>query len=352
MEHSTTQSYEYEDYTYVYLNTTDYSNSTDYSSDGCNNNEVNEFDSGVTPIFFTVVIVFSFVGNLLVLWILIKYEDLKSLTNAFLLNLAISDLLFTVGLPFWAWYHFKDWIFGDTGCKLVSFVFYLGFYSSLIFLTVMTVHRYIAVMYPLSVALNKKLYYCVVMSVLIWFFSICAAIPEIIFKSLVSSSHGTKHCDYYGEHHYWKLFGIYQQNVFFLVALLTIAYCYICILGRLLRPMSHTRPKTVKLILCIVIVFFIGWIPYNVTIFLDSLISWEIAPFNTCEAHETIGYIYSISRLIAFSHCCLNPVFYVFVGIKFRSHLKKMLKNFCGHEESQPRNSRFIYSNGEEISMY
>ncbi|XP_062843345.1 chemokine XC receptor 1-like [Trichomycterus rosablanca] len=334
--------------------TDEYPNYTfDYSDDACNDTEVRRFESVVTPIFFTIVIILSCVGNVLVLWILNRYENLSSLTNAFLVNVAISDLLFTAGLPFWASYHVWGWTFGNIGCKLVSFVFYLGYYSSLIFLTVMTVHRYMAVMYPLSVALNKKPDYCIVMSVVIWFFSICAATPNFIFKKLVFSSDNEAFCDYQGENHFWKLFGIFQQNIFFLVAFITIAFCYTCILGRLLRPMSHTRPKTVKLILCIVIVFFIGWMPYNVTIFLDSLITWQVSPFNICEVSKTVGYIHNISRLIAFSHCCLNPVFYVFVGIKFRSHLKKMLKNLCGHEEqSQHRHSRFIYSNGEEISMY
>ncbi|XP_007242656.2 chemokine XC receptor 1 [Astyanax mexicanus] len=332
----------------------DYSTYGDYFDDTCNKTNVVQFGAIVTPVFFTVVIAFSVVGNALVLWVLIKYENLKSLTNAFLFNLAVSDLVFTVGLPFWAYYHASgEWTFGDVGCKAVSFIFFVGFYSSTIFLTTMTVHRYMAVVHPLSVVLNRKPYHCVMISVAIWMLSFGAATPHVIFTA-ASNANGTSpviYCSYNDLK--WKLVGIYQQNIFFLVSFTIITLCYVQILGRLLRPTSHTRRKTVRLILCIVVVFFLGWAPYNLSIFLDSLISWEFEKLSECEVSITIDYVFYVSRLVAFSHCCLNPVFYVFMGIKFRSHLKKMLWSICKRmEQPQNRNSRLIYSNGEEISMY
>ncbi|XP_036412221.1 chemokine XC receptor 1-like [Colossoma macropomum] len=340
-----------------YYSTPDYNE--DYTDEACIKTKVVKFGGIVTPVFFTVVVMFSCVGNTLVLWVLLKYENLRSLTNAFLLNLAVSDLVFTVGLPFWAYYHFiGQWTFGEPACKAVSFIFFVGFYSSTIFLITMTVHRYMAVVRPLSVILNRRIYHCVLISTVVWILSFCAATPHAIFNKVVShptvngnSSMSELYCDYNDIN--WKLFGFYQQNIFFLVAFITITFCYIQILGRLLRPTAHTRRKTIRLIFCIVVVYFLGWAPYNVAIFLDSLISWKVAPFNECNVSTAVDYVYLASRLVAFSHCCLNPIFHVFMGIKFRSHLKKMLWNICGNtNEPQNRHSHLIYSNGEEISMY
>ncbi|XP_076838191.1 chemokine XC receptor 1-like [Brachyhypopomus gauderio] len=324
----------------------------EYDDDVCNKTEVTLFDAAVTPVFFTVVIMFSCVGNVLVLWILIKYENLKSMTNTFLLNLAISDLVFTIGLPVWVSFYTSSqgWLLGEPVCKAASFIFFVGFYSSTIFLTVMTVHRYMAVVHPLSVVLNRRSFHATVTSAVIWLLSVLAATPHVIFSTLVD--HENKFlCDYSNIN--WKLVSTYQQNFFFLTAFVTISFCYVHILQRLLRPTSHTRRKTIRLILCIVVVFFLGWAPYNVASFLDSLISWEVAPFNECSFSTIVDYVFYISRLVAFSHCCLNPVFYVFMGIKFRNHLKKLLWNVC-KDRNQPtnRNSHLIYSNGEEISMY
>lgn len=333
----------------------DYYFNGSYDDDLCHKTEVMQFGTVVTPVFFVLVTMFSCVGNALVLGVLIKYENLKSLTNAFLLNLAISDMIFTFGLPFWATDLILGWTFGEAVCKSVSFVFYLGYYSSLIFLTVMTVYRYIAVVHPLSMLLNSTTYYSIGISAFIWFLSLCAATPNFIFSTVLKHDDpevSRAYCDY--GNIIWKQIIIYLQNIFFLIAFFTIAFCYFRILGRLLRPTSHTRPKTVKLILCIVLAFYLGWAPYNVAMFLNSLISWGISPFNDCYVSTRVDYVYHMSRLVAFSHCCLNPVFYVFMGIKFRDHLKKLLRNLC-KKDDQPldrRQSHLIYSNGEEISMY
>nr|AHK09953.1 chemokine C motif receptor XCR1 [Ctenopharyngodon idella] len=355
LETSTTEEYDYLDYS---------STSGIIGDEVCTKTKVDQFGRAVTPVIFIIVVLFSCVGNSLVLYVLVKYENLKSLTNTFLLNLALSDLIFTFGLPFWAYYYMYGWTLGDFACKAVNYVFYTGYYSSIIFLTVLTVHRYMAVVHPLSVVMSRKSLHCYVTSVVIWIISLFAAVPQAMFNSVVyspveliiedqnNSTNVLQLCDFEGEIN-WKLTTIYSQNFFFVVAFVIIAFCYTVILARLLRPTSHTRKKTVQLILFIVVFFFLGWGPYNVAIFLDPLIAWGISPFNECDVSKSVDYWIYISRMMAFSHCCLNPVFYVFMGIKFRNHLKKMLWTFCKkNNEPQNRNSRLIYSNGEEISMY
>ncbi|XP_031415734.1 chemokine XC receptor 1-like isoform X2 [Clupea harengus] len=316
----------------------------DYDDEMCKTSEVRKFGAIVTTVFFSVVIVFSVVGNLLVLVVLVKYENLKSMTNAFLLNLALSDIIFTVGLPFWASYDIHTWTFGEAGCKAVSFIFDMGFYSSIIFLTIMTIHRYMAVVHPMSVVISRKSFHCVVTSLTVWVASGLAATPALFKTEGFNPNDNSTHCYY--ENTTWMLVGTYQQNVFFLVSFTVIAFCYSQILLRLLRPTSHTRHKTVRLIQSIVVVFFLGWAPYNVALFLRSLPFWELKPFNDCSVSNSVEYVFYVCRLVAFSHCCLNPVFYVFMGIKFRTHLKKLLRYYCGEvAEPQRRHSRLIYSN-------
>ncbi|XP_044054780.1 chemokine (C motif) receptor 1a, duplicate 1 [Siniperca chuatsi] len=298
----------------------------DYDDEVCEKGEVVKFGSIVIPVFFSVVIALSITGNILVLVILALYENLKSLTNIFILNLAISDLVFTTGLPFWAIYHIWGWLFSEALCKIVTFIFFTGFYSSILFLTIMTIYRYLAVVHPLSDLSTQKISSGVFVSVLLWMISIGAAMPSLLYSTLVSVPHKDKQslgCEY--KTTLWKNIGISQQNIFFLVAFAVMAFCYIRILGRIRKTRSHTKKRAVKLVFCIVAVFFIGWVPYNVVIFLRILADNVVAPFDKCEASIQLDYAFYVCRLIAFSHCCLNPVFYAFVGVKFRSHLKSML---------------------------
>ncbi|XP_017262774.1 chemokine (C motif) receptor 1a, duplicate 1 [Kryptolebias marmoratus] len=306
-----------------FLNTTaDY----DYSDGVCEKDEVVKFGSIATPVFFSIVFTLSLTGNVLVLVILGLYENLKSLTNIFILNLAVSDLVFTIGLPFWAIYHIWGWILSEIICKIVTFVFFTGFYSSILFLTVMTIYRYLAVVHPLTDMSSQNLCTGILVSGVIWIVSIAAAMPSLLFTSLIVIHHKDKDslgCEYNSL--LWKSVSSGQQNIFFTVAFAVMAFCYIQILIKITKTRSHTKNRAVKLVFCIVAVFFVGWVPYNVVIFLRILADELISPFDDCDTSNRLDYAFSVCRFIAFSHCCLNPVFYVFVGVKFRSHLKLML---------------------------
>ncbi|KAM3875750.1 chemokine (C motif) receptor 1a, duplicate 1 [Diretmus argenteus] len=335
----------------AFFNDTDYD--IDYDDEICDKGGVVKFGSIVIPIFFFAVITLSLSGNILVLVILGLYENLKSLTNIFILNLALSDLVFTAGLPFWAIYHIWGWILEETLCKMVAFIFFTGFYSSILFLTIMTIHRYLAVVHPLSDHGTQRVGYAICVSIMLWVVSIGAAMPSLLFSSVVSIHHIDREslgCEY-GDP-LWKKVGNYQQNIFFLVAFAVMGFCYVRILNTIARTRTRMRNRTVKLIFCVVAVFFLGWVPYNVIIFLKTLADDLLPPFDNCEVSTRLDYAFYVCRLIAFSHCCLNPVFYAFVGVKFRKHLKSILHRMFSRQSPvvvpQVRMSN-LHSNG---SMY
>ncbi|XP_041658559.1 chemokine XC receptor 1 [Cheilinus undulatus] len=336
--------------------TTYYNYDEDYNDELCDKTSVTEFGASLTPIFFSIVMILSMFGNILVIVILAKYENLKSLTNAFILNLAVSDLFFTAGLPFWAYYHTHGWTLGNVTCKIVNFVFCIGFYSSGILLMLMTAHRYIAVMNPLSSLVSTTGWFSVLACVVVWVVSVLIASPALFFTEVQNQFY----CVY--SNSTWSLWGIYLQNTLFIISSLVFIFCYSQIICRLLRPTAQRRKnKTLKLIFTLMIVFFVGWTPYNVVIFLKSFYFWPRPPVDSnavtssCEMSKQLDYIFYISRLIAFSHCCLNPVFYVFVGVKFKNHLKKMLKGWRNDNNSiRNRPNRLTITSitsGEEFSM-
>ncbi|XP_051257405.1 chemokine XC receptor 1 isoform X2 [Dicentrarchus labrax] len=338
-----------------YENGSYYNEYYDSDSEMCYRTSIVQAGAIFTPVFFSIVVILSLFGNILVIVILAMYENLRSLTNTFILNLAISDLFFTAGLPFWAYYHVYGWTLGEHACKIVSFVFYTGFYSSGILLILMTAHRYVAVMNPLSNIVSTKGFYSVLASLIIWAVSALAASPAFAFTHVTNN-----YCVF--KDSYWKLWGIYQQNILFILSSVVFIFCYSQIMCRLLRPTARRRKnKTLKLIFTLMIVFFMGWGPYNIVIFLQSLYDWRQqyadsnAAAGSCEMLKQLDYAFYISRLFAFSHCCLNPVFYVFVGVKFKNHLKKMLKSWSPNNNSirsrQNRLTILSITSGEELSM-
>lgn len=77
-------------------------------------------------LFFAYAIIFliGLLANLFVIVMIIKRRRIRTLTNRFLLNLAISDLLATlICLPPTAYHYYdKRWIFGEFLCRFIPFM--------------------------------------------------------------------------------------------------------------------------------------------------------------------------------------------------------------------------------------
>lgn len=346
-------------------NISDFGNYTDeeyddiYEDQRCDTSSPWQVGMYISTVFVSIEVILSAFGNILVMVVLVKYENLKSINNVLIMNLALSDLLFTIGLPLWFQSHLNGWTLGVPACKMVTFIFSLGYYSGILLLILMTTHRYMAVMNPLSSIVSNKGFCSALASPVIWAASLFFAAPALISTSVLE-----KKCVTISSN--WILFGTYQQNVFFILNSVVFLFCYPQIICRLLRPTPQRRKsRTLKLIFILMVVFLVTWTPYNIVIFLQSFKSYpnthDASSSNAkCNFTKHLEYAFYISRLFAFSQCCLNPVFYVFVGVKFKMHLKKMLKSW-GHKSHsnsnssvQARRSRLTITSitsGEEFSM-
>ncbi|XP_036447743.1 chemokine XC receptor 1-like [Colossoma macropomum] len=310
-------------------NTSDASEFDDHNMDYilfnefCKYKTVIKFGSIVVPVFFTTVVLLSLLGNVLVLVILGLFENLKSLTNIFILNLALSDLIFTLGLPFWACSYIWGWTFGDFMCRSVNFVFSVGFHSSIVFLMLMTIQRYIAVVHPLF-DWNGWQNFSVI-PIVAWVFIFASALPAVVYSEVRAEPDSNKlYCAY---NSFKAAIGVtYQQNILFVVAFSVMGFCYIRIIQTILRSQRNSKHRTIRVIFCVVVVFFLGWAPYNIVIFLQTLTHQQIEPFAECDVSIKLDFALYVCKLLAFAHCFLNPVLYVFVGEKFRNHLKKLLQ--------------------------
>ncbi|XP_004458485.1 G-protein coupled receptor 183-like [Dasypus novemcinctus] len=98
-------------------------------------------------LFYTVLLVFSALGNVLALCLACQKDKKSNSTDVYLAHLAASDLLFTLALPGKITYYALDfsWPFGDGLCRLTAFVFFVNTYGGLYLMTCVSVDRYLAV---------------------------------------------------------------------------------------------------------------------------------------------------------------------------------------------------------------
>lgn len=80
--------------------------------------------SGVLiPLVYLVVCVVGLLGNSLVIYVVLRHTASPSVTNVYILNLALADELFMLGLPFLAAQNaLSYWPFGSLMCRLVMAV--------------------------------------------------------------------------------------------------------------------------------------------------------------------------------------------------------------------------------------
>ena len=74
--------------------------------------------------FVTMVLVAAG-GNAIVIWIVLAHKRMRTVTNYFLINLAVADFLMSVLntlFNFLYMLHGNDWLFGRTYCKIAQFI--------------------------------------------------------------------------------------------------------------------------------------------------------------------------------------------------------------------------------------
>ncbi|XP_042331512.1 CX3C chemokine receptor 1 isoform X1 [Sceloporus undulatus] len=299
----------------------------------CDKGDIQILGKLFLPILYAVVFTIGLVGNFLVIFTIVRSGHQKSITDIFLLNLAISDLLFVISLPFWASYIIHEWTLGNLSCQIVSSFYTVGFFGGLFFITVISIDRYLAIVHATYVMKARTVPRGCLTSIAVWALAVLFAAPHFVF---IQKSEN-KCTSVYPEHleKIWPAFSYMEINVIgFLLPMCIISFCYLSIIKTLLSCKNNRKKRAVKLILTVVIVFFLFWTPYHVSLFLQILRFYDF--FETCTSLRLLEYIMHVTEPLAFSHCCLNPIIYAFASEKFRKYLSHFVLKclsfvgFCG----------------------
>ncbi|XP_037299073.1 QRFP-like peptide receptor [Manduca sexta] len=101
----------------------------------------------VIIVLYVVVLTASLSANTLLIFIVIKFQYMRSVTNIFLVNLSVADLLVTLFcMPVQiAKAVTVLWYFGEVMCKTLNFLQGVAVASSVFTITAMSVDRYLAI---------------------------------------------------------------------------------------------------------------------------------------------------------------------------------------------------------------
>ncbi|KAF5903871.1 cholecystokinin receptor type A [Clarias magur] len=144
----------------------------------------------VRILLYSLIFFFSIFGNLLIIVVLVVNKRMRTVTNSFLLSLAVSDLMMAVFcMPFTFIPNLlEDFIFGAAMCKIVAYLMGISVSISTFSLVAIAIERYSAICNPLKSRAWQTRSHAYRVIAMTWVLSFLIMTPYPIFSSLVSYS--------------------------------------------------------------------------------------------------------------------------------------------------------------------
>lgn len=289
---------------------------------------IENFKRDFYPIVYLIIFVCGTLGNGFSIYVFLQPHKKSTSANVFMLNLAISDLLFITTLPFRADYYLRgsNWIFGDIACRIMSYSMYVNMYSSIYFLTVLSVMRFLATVHPFRLLHVTSIRTAWILCGIIWTFTMASSVP--LLNNGSEQQGNVTSCL---ELKISKLVKLKTMNhialvVGFLLPFCTLNICYLLIIRTLLKvevPESGLRvahKKALTTIIITLIIFLLCFLPYHI-LRTFHLVMWKE---NICRdwLHKAV----IITLALAASNSCLNPLLYYFAGENFKDRVKSAFR--------------------------
>ncbi|XP_034552858.1 C-X-C chemokine receptor type 3.1 isoform X2 [Notolabrus celidotus] len=298
--------------------------------DVCDLNEGMHFQAVFIPVLYSVTFIVGVLGNGVLLGVLARSRKAWSVTDTFILHLGVADVLLLLTLPLYAAQAAQDdgWTFGTPLCKITGAVFTINFYCGIFLLACISLDRYLSIVHATQMYSSKKPWVVHISCSTVWIFSVLLSIPDWYFLEAVMAPRRDNKTECVRNYLHagvegWRLSSrVIYHTVGFLLPSVVLIFCYSCILRRLqCGSQGLQKQKAFRVIMAVVIVFFVCWTPYNITLMVDTLIS-----NGTCGVRAALRKAIVVTCSLGYLHCSLNPILYAFVGVKFRRQLLDILR--------------------------
>lgn len=284
-----------------------------------------------------VVDVFALLGNVLICAAVYRKPLLRTITNMFIVTLAISDIIMAVAaMPLSVGALVTNiWPFGHVACQIQGFLIHVLVFQSVQVITLTAINRNLSVVRPsfYKKVFTKKTTLFMIIAVNILSAAVMAAlifslttyfafhpgkvICVVTFYSLSQS----------------RFFTIIFALVFIAIPFLVISFCYARVMQRIRthkREFKATRgildsnsrlareeDKVSKIVLAIILGFAACWIPCVVIDVVDTTRDGWLP-----------RQVYLLYTFFGFASCAINPILYGCMNKQVRKEIMCIL-NFC-----------------------
>ncbi|XP_077072886.1 G-protein coupled receptor 183 [Siphateles boraxobius] len=289
------------------------------------------------PIFYCLIFVISVAGNSLVLWITSQKKQKMNSTTMYLINLAISDTLFTLALPGRITYYIRgfDWPFGDFLCRLTAMIFYSNTYASIAFMTCISVDRYLAMLHRQRCQRLRKTKVVRGICTLVWVVVLLETSP-LLFKSTMEDRPGHRTCMEFSNFNGHKMaYGLLFACVIGFCVPLGLILCSYSRVSCKLYKTAKENPVTNKsgsnsraknMILLILLSFMVCFSPYHINIM--QFVVRRLYHEPSCEELKTLKISLQVTVAMMNFNSCLDPLIYFFAIKTYKQRVMSLFKSY------------------------
>ncbi|XP_055013496.1 C3a anaphylatoxin chemotactic receptor-like [Boleophthalmus pectinirostris] len=283
--------------------------------------DMNAVSVWVSVALEVVTVVLGICGNSAVIYIAALQIKTK-VTNVWLVNLAIADLIFCFTRPIMIIYKLNPnhWPFGSFLCKFTGFFKYTNMFCSVFLLAVISLDGALCVQRPLFIKTKRTLFVVRAVALCVWALAIILSIPYFIHYQMYLDTNNKTKCSLNDGKGTSAKFYLYLLRFMcgFLLPFVVILVCYI--LTGLGIKRTNTRMsrklRSLKILVILVIAFFLCWAPYH------CLQLFKLADRYT----QVLKPWQRITSAIGYFNSCVNPILYYCLGAELRGRFRHRLQ--------------------------
>ncbi|XP_056399872.1 free fatty acid receptor 2-like [Hyla sarda] len=288
---------------------------------------VNEEHSRLVMAIYIFAFITGLPSNLLAFYaFLVKVRKKPTPVDIFLLNLTISDLLLLSFLPV----KMREvaagmvWDMPLFLCPLTKYFYFSSLYISTLFLTAVSVERYLSVAFPIKYKLNRKPAYAIVASVIFWVLA-CGHCSVVYVVQYATPNNVTTCYDQFTEEQLRILLPVRLELgvvLFFIPSIIT-SFCYINfvrILMSLPNIQKRRKLRAIGLAIATLVNFCVCFAPFNIShivgFILNESPTWRVDTLLLSTLNASLDPV-----IFYFTSTTVNKTFYYIVAAileKFR----------------------------------
>ncbi|MFH4980358.1 hypothetical protein AB6A40_007067 [Gnathostoma spinigerum] len=270
-------------------------------------------------------------GNSLVVYVVVHNKAMQTVTNIFITNLAVSDLLVNF-TSLWltpVYTYVGHWIWGGWLCYGLPLFQGTSIFISTLTLMAIAIDRYFVIVHHSSSNINvndhMSMTVCIAIITLIWTVSLLLVMPYAIHMRM---TYIPEPCNFWLCLEDWamedlrSMYGVIVMALQFIVPFVIIGFSYTQIWNFLNNRSSmvsqreseyenNRKKRLLGMLITMVVVFGTCWFPFNLlNILRDLHLDSFIGPY--------FSFLFLFAHVISMTATCWNPIVYAWMNEAFR----------------------------------